>query len=428
MSFVVVTALLLSATITVSNGGPFSGDRVVRVRPANDNHVTLLSGLEESQPFNVDFWTFPSNPGKTVDIHVGARDFYTLKAWLHSQGMEFTSRDLQGIASQAVNAQKQQTFADRPGNLAWFKKYHQHDEIIAELKRIAKGAKNRTQLLSIGNSYEKREQLVIRINGTNGKYKADKPVFFVNCGIHAREWVSPATCMYIIHELVSKYEKDAKVTSVLDKMDFIIHPMVNPDGYVFTHKNESNRLWRKSRKPTSKAGCIGADLNRNFGYQWGKPGSSDKPCSFIYRGEAPYSEVEVKNMAAFLWKLAPNLKGYLDIHSYGQLWMYPWGYTNQSTQVEKEMMRVANKSAIAMIAATPDHAEYKTGQSSKLLYPTSGSTKDFTFGMLNVTYSYVVELRDKRPGYGFLLPPEQILPTAREMLAGLLTCVTEIRL
>ncbi|EDO46956.1 predicted protein [Nematostella vectensis] len=215
----------------------FASDRVVRVRPANDNHVTLLSGLEESQPFNVDFWTFPSNPGKTVDIHVGARDFYTLKAWLHSQGMEFTSRDLQGIASQAANAQKQQTFADRPGNLAWFKKYHQHDEIIAELKRIAKGAKNRTQLLSIGNSYEKREQLVIRINGTNGKYKADKPVFFVNCGIHAREWVSPATCMYIIHELVSKYEKDAKVTSVLDKMDFIIHPMVNPDGYVFTHKN-----------------------------------------------------------------------------------------------------------------------------------------------------------------------------------------------
>ena len=29
----------------------------------------------------------------------------------------------------------------------------------------------------------------------------NKKVFFMNCGAHAREWVSPATCMYIIKQV-----------------------------------------------------------------------------------------------------------------------------------------------------------------------------------------------------------------------------------
>ena len=34
-----------------------------------------------------------------------------------------------------------------------------------------------------------------------GRYRPGKKVFFMNCGIHAREWVSPATCMYIIRQV-----------------------------------------------------------------------------------------------------------------------------------------------------------------------------------------------------------------------------------
>ena len=29
-----------------------------------------------------------------------------------------------------------------------------------------------------------------------------------------------------------------------------------------------DRLWRKTRSKTSKAGCFGADPNRNWDYQW----------------------------------------------------------------------------------------------------------------------------------------------------------------
>ena len=32
---------------------------------------------------------------------------------------------------------------------------------------------------------------------------AGRKVFFINCGIHAREWVTPATCMIMIRQVCS---------------------------------------------------------------------------------------------------------------------------------------------------------------------------------------------------------------------------------
>lgn len=61
-------------------------------------------------------------------------------------------------------------------------------------------------------------------------------------GMHAREWISPAVAMFIIKQLVERYET---FKPVVDKVDWYILPMVNPDGYEYTHT--SDRLWRKSR-------------------------------------------------------------------------------------------------------------------------------------------------------------------------------------
>ncbi len=48
-------------------------------------------------------------------------------------------------------------------------------------------------------------------------------------GIHAREWISPAMCTYIIDQLMmpenSKY---------IENLNFHILPSANPDGYTYT--------------------------------------------------------------------------------------------------------------------------------------------------------------------------------------------------
>ena len=47
----------------------------------------------------------------------------------------------------------------------------------------------------------------------------------------------------------------------------------------------------------------------------------------------------------------------------------------------------------------------------------SGTSRDWAFGAANIPYVYTIELRDQG-GWGFLLPPEQILPTGRETWVG----------
>ena len=48
----------------------------------------------------------------------------------------------------------------------------------------------------------------------------------------------------------------------------------------------------------------------------------------------------------------------------------------------------------------------------------SGGTKDWTYGVLGLTYSYALELRDTGR-YGFLLPANQIIPTGQETFAAI---------
>merc|ERR1719175_480381 len=87
----------------------------------------------------------------------------------------------------------------------------------------------------IGQSYEQRDMRVISIcRGGCG----NKPAIWIDGGIHAREWISPATTLWTIDEVLSD-------EYMMDKLDWYFLPVVNPDGYTFTH--EHTRLWRKTR-------------------------------------------------------------------------------------------------------------------------------------------------------------------------------------
>ena len=50
------------------------------------------------------------------------------------------------------------------------------------------------------------------------------PAILIECGIHAREWVSVAFCPFLIDQILSKnWERDG--------IRWVIFPMMNPDGY-----------------------------------------------------------------------------------------------------------------------------------------------------------------------------------------------------
>ena len=100
-------------------------------------------------------------------------------------------------------------------------------------------------------------------------------------------------------------------------------------------------IWLFNRSPNQF--CTGTDLNRNWGYHWNDGGSSNNPCSDSYMGKSAFSEIENQNVRDFLLKHKDTIKYYVNLHSYSQLVLLPWGYTEEPMPVYDRYLEVANK-------------------------------------------------------------------------------------
>lgn len=74
------------------------------------------------------------------------------------------------------------------------------------------------------------------------------------------------TIMYLIRELTENF---AEHEEMLELCRFFILPLVNPDGYAFTHADGGNRLHRKNMRGYEEGvECWGVDCNRNYEHLW----------------------------------------------------------------------------------------------------------------------------------------------------------------
>lgn len=225
--------------------------------------------------------------------------------------------------------------------------------------------------------------------------------------LSSREWISPAVVTFIIDTFTENWREQSRD---VQHIDWFFLPVMNPDGYEYTRTHD--RLWRKNRRRNSF--CIGVDLNRNYGYQWGGQGASRMPCSDTFAGLEAFSEHETKAVQNFLIKSSANFKASLSFHSYGQHIMYPWGYDRKVTSDHADLDRVGKQGAVAIKKVSGK--EYKVGPAAITLYPASGTSDDWAKGTLKLKYSYTVELRDTGK-HGFMLPASEIINTGREMMA-----------
>lgn len=203
-------------------------------------------------------------------------------------------------------------------------RYYSHDEINAYIEDLAERYPSRVFIKDVGKSFEGR--IVKTITITNGDGRANKNVVLADGGFHAREWISPAAVLYVIDQLVENFEENADL--LLD-FDWVIIPVVNPDGYEHTQTSSTARIWRKTRQPYRYAGlsCLGADPNRNFDFHWNEEGASSIPCMDTFAGPHAFSEPETIIVRDLMHSLVGRGIMYLTIHSYGNYLLYPWGWT-----------------------------------------------------------------------------------------------------
>ncbi|CAI2308655.1 unnamed protein product [Caenorhabditis sp. 36 PRJEB53466] len=407
----------------------FRNFKLIRINPETESSVNYLRSLyEDPSPYELDFWQPPTHIGAIVDLTVSPSDAPKFVRDLESQNINYivAVNDL----SKAIESERSSDQFYNPVAGFAYDKYNSLEEIHTEMKRLKKEYPTMITLIDIGQSHENRTLLVMKITGKRNPL-GSKISMWIDGGIHAREWISPAVAMYMAHELILGYENDAAVAKLMDHIDFYILPVMNPDGYEYSR--EKNRMWRKNRSPAkchrqhfSTVCCSGVDLNRNFDWFWASTGSSSDPCHDTYHGSSAFSEPESQAVRDFLEQNTPE--AFISLHSYSQMWLIPYGHRKQSYPQDyhtglRPLALRATKALYELYGT-----KYQVGTGADLMYEASGGSHDWAKGQLKVPYAYLIELRPKNTmlGHGFLLPEREIVPTGLETFESIKVVADEL--
>lgn len=288
-------------------------------------------------------------------------------------------------------------FVPRPTRASFPACYRTYTDMLGFLRDREARYPHLLRLIDAGDSWEtenglaERDLFVVRLTSSQGP--PAKPKLFLVAEHHAREIITPEIVMEFIDDLLENYGQDPTVTWLLDHREVWAMPMANPDGHV---KAAQMQDWRKNTRRTgdcergSPPNSYGVDLNRNYGYEWGRDiGSSPNPCFLTFRGEAPFSEPETQAIRSLVQDQGFDLL--VSLHSYGGLVLYPWAHTSQPAPDAEELH------AIAARMAAP--GGYTAVQATGIGYLSSGDTTDWSYGALGIP-SFTIEV-----GGGTFWPP-----------------------
>jgi len=281
--------------------------------------------------------------------------------------------------------------------------YRTISEISQQLSEWEAAYPDLANVMTVGYSYEGRPLQVIRL--TNRLTGNDKPVFFLMANTHGNEIITNEVALVFIQYLLENYDEDPEVTWLLDEHDIYVMISANPDGHIKNEVGEPWADWRKNTNP-SYDDCdgdhYGVDLNRNFSFKWGGSGSDSDPCAKYYRGPQAASEYETQAIQTLLQSLFADQRGpedsdaapldatglLISLHSFGNLVLWPWGYTDVETPNGTQLQQLGQKLA-AFTGYRPQQAHY--------LYPTNGTVDDWAYGELGIA-AYTFEIGSRSDG------------------------------
>eukprot|EP00092_Neocalanus_flemingeri_P040600 GFUD01044208.1.p1 GENE.GFUD01044208.1~~GFUD01044208.1.p1 ORF type:complete len:365 (+),score=66.01 GFUD01044208.1:102-1196(+) len=252
--------------------------------------------------------------------------------------------------------------------------YPSYSDIVKTLHTFSTDFTQNAKVINIGKSVNGRNISSISIKESESK----KPLVWIVCGLHAREWTSPLTCLHFISNILktSNNEED----DLLKSFRFKIVPVANPDGYEYSQVGY--RLHRKNRRdsgcPETETNGVfdsskGVDLNRNFPVGFT---THNNVCDDVYPGKEPFSEPETRALRdAFLADI-PHI--FLGIHGNAQALLTPLAYKYETA--ERKTLTIRDTS-------------YKYGPASSVIYTVGGTMMDWVYEDLGVNRTFTLELK-----------------------------------
>jgi len=313
-----------------------------------------------------------------------------------------------------------------PGfDLKYYEDYRTVEETYAKLESFTILHPKVASVEEIGRTYYDNPIKMLKISK---KSKEEKKIMLVDCLIHAREWITGPTCIFLAESLLTGYEtKDARILNILDRFDVYIVPIVNVDTYILTYTTTNFRFARKSQTPYYLADpdCVfnaldntilyaGEDMNRNFPTSnWTRGlGTSDRCWSFVFRGAFPKSSTRVFVDLMHRLQENGNFVAYFNMHSYGE---------------EIYVKDLPSSDVVKAFTAFSDGVKSVNGTEYDILESSDPNPIDgLAFEYANdiaVKYSTLIELPPDFPNdlggrESFNPTPEKIIPVCLETVEG----------
>ncbi|MDP9394703.1 MAG: carboxypeptidase [Actinomycetota bacterium] len=275
----------------------------------------------------------------------------------------------------------------------------------ADLDRLAAAYPNLVKPIALPHkTLEGRTVRGVEIT-ENAAAKDGKPVFLIMGLHHVREWPGGEHAIEFAFDLTKNFGTDERITNLLRSARVIVVPVVNPDGYVTSFADGAlldlreaddggtvsilgtpgNAYKRKNCRPADgvtsspEGACaaaksqggfgLGVDLNRNYGGFWGGPGASYTPEDPTYRGEAPFSEPETRNVRDLV--SSRQVTTLISNHTFSNLVLRPPGIRSAGDTPDEP--------AYADLGARMSANNGYTNQKSFQLYDTTGTTEDWSY-------------------------------------------------
>lgn len=410
---------------------------------------------------------------------------FIVDAYIHSDKLEWLKRQgydvkrLEAVDAPDRTRQKQGHVAvarrlkkGHYGDVMWGGGYLSVDEVE---RALAVGEKNHAayfERIPLPHlTWEQRRVHACRIAKGNG---TGRPAVCFIGGVHGREWGGPDILVYFAMRLLRAYRDKqgfqlgkrrvsaAQVRRLIDTMDIVLLPQVNPDGRHFSM--DRHAFWRKNRRPAPRGQTfrsIGVDLNRNFPFLWRfdrhfapkTVESTHKPGDYeTYVGPRPASEPETRNVIWLLDRF-PNIRYFVDLHSYGETILHSWGSDDDQSKnpamtfrneaydgkrglilddIYREYMPAADRkeavrmgrhmaAAIGLVRGRKYQVKQSVG-----LYPTAGASDDYAYSRHWVDskkgkiIAYTIEWGRSHASTPFHPPYPEMRKVMREVSAGLL--------
>lgn len=270
--------------------------------------------------------------------------------------------------------------------------YRHHYDYEFEMKELARRNPDLVSVFTLPEpTWEGRDVMGVEIGQDVTRAGDGKPVDLTMGLHHAREWPSGELAMEWAYELVDGYRRDPSVHRLVSSTHSIVVPVVNPDGFAISREAEPKgdfsrfdyEMKRKNCNPNDSPPefatgvCAanpagqqrGTDPNRDYGGFWGGPGASPMWSGATFRGAAPFSEPEVRNIRSVV--SAHQVTNLVTLHTPAAAVLRPPGLADTRPPLDEPAYRALG----GKLASRNGYVS----EPSWALYDTTGTTEDWSY-------------------------------------------------